>query len=274
MRGIWTVTLLGVAVLGACGGGSSEENAKKRLEAACEAVCRIAYNPPCQDLTVEQCVASCPYLEQTLAAGCVSEYAAFYECAAGTEYQCTENGPQPVSLVDCGSQFQAAELCREAAPCKIYCSDKAECDGSDAAACETECTAALSNEAPCYYDYEDLLRCQSQGTLVCEEGQLETVGCDNDFEDYASCLASSGDTCKAFCYVADFVECGAQTLETCESTCAAELSDADAKGCGEQLRTYRSCQLGHGLPCADGEPSIVGCSEELYFYQSCMEANL
>lgn len=274
MRAIRTVTLLGAALLWGCDGGSTIEDAKKNLEAACEAVCERAYDPPCQGLTVDQCKAACPYLEQQLGEACLSEYAAMYACTAKSEFQCTENGPQPISAADCADEALTAVQCQEAAPCKTYCAKKGECDGTDVASCESECSAAINGEAPCYYYYEDILECQSEeGDLVCEQGKLRPVGCDGDVADYASCLVSDQDLCKGFCYLSDFVGCGSETRAGCEATCGAEQADAETKGCSGQLQTYRGCQMGHGLACKDGEPSIVGCSEELYLYQSCMEGN-
>jgi hypothetical protein len=273
MRGIWITTFLGAAVLGACGSGDPVEDAKKKLEQACEAVCERSYDPPCQGLTVEQCKSACPYLEQQLGEACLSEYADLYSCASTVEYQCTENGPQPINANGCASEALTAVQCQQSAPCKTYCSKKAGCDGTDAAACETECSAAIDG-ANCDYEYEDILECQSQqGDAVCEDGKLKVVGCDDDVGGYASCLANNGDICDAFCYLADFTGCGTQDRAACETTCGAEQSDAEAKSCGDQFRTFRQCQLGHGLPCKDGEPSIQGCSEELYFYQTCLEAN-
>lgn len=271
MRLNWTLTWLCVATLAGCGGGGNDpESLKKRLEQACVAVCEKAYNPSCQGIDLDQCKAGCPLLDDQLGEACLAEYADFYECASGTVYECGELGPQPVAGNTCLSETFAVQECSQSAPCKTYCSKKSDCDGSDAASCESECSALLE-ESSCDYRYEDLLDCQGQGGLVCESGKLGTVGCVEEVQDYAVCLADNGDVCSGFCAASELVACGAGTQATCETACAAEADDASAKGCGDQHQQLRSCQLGHGVPCKDGEPTIVGCSEEAYFYQTCLE---
>lgn len=277
---LWTWLLAALPLAGAlagCGGGDADEAAKVKLQQACETLCEKGYDPPCGGFTVDQCKASCPQLEAVLdqqyGGACLPESADFYACAATLEYTCGEYGPQPVSGSGCYTETVAMQECIQAAPCKSYCATKSECDGSDVGGCETECKAKLAelDSTGCDNDYEDLLLCQGGGGLVCEGGATKTEGCDSEISSYGSCVGYSGDPCVGYCFIKAQTGCGDETEGECNASCGAELDAANAKGCGSQLESLRGCQQDHGLDCDGGEPSIVGCSEEAWQYQSCME---
>jgi hypothetical protein len=272
MRKTFHLALLAVALSGACGGSDTKDEGKA-LEEACIAVCDKAYNPSCGGLTVEQCKSGCGLLETQLGGACVPEYTDFYNCAAGVEFECTANGPQPVGGAGCYTETQALSQCIQEMPCRSYCAKKSACDGSDETACVSACQATVDGNGSCDHDLENLRQCQGQQGLVCEGGKARTVGCTDDIKYYASCLSGSEGACGGYCWAVETAACGSASPADCKSACETEQGKAEAKGCGSYFSQRQACQIEHGIPCDGGKPSIAGCSEEDWTYRNCLESN-
>ncbi|MCC6553209.1 MAG: hypothetical protein IT372_09340 [Polyangiaceae bacterium] len=181
-------------VLLACGDDSDNNGGGGPVDfvPACERYCEASYAVDCgQTMTVEECKAGCPLLEQQLGGVCVDEYAGVFDCASDLEFTCENGNPIPVaSGSTCVSEATSLSECIQTAPCQRYCRAAVEagCGGSTESACVDACLALRGQYESCDFEYDRLRECQGQG-VECDGDTPTSASCATEQQDYDACVA-------------------------------------------------------------------------------------
>lgn len=258
----------------ACGDSVEDDDSdgpsSSNLEEACDKYCDAAYAAPCGELTISQCKAGCPSLEQQLGGVCVSEYTDLFDCASDLEFTCNNGQPTP-NATGCAGEAQALANCSEDGECKKYCralSDGGCADGSEEA-CVSTCIS--ETETDCGGDLEDFYRCQTTFTSdpICEGGEPAlSTECRRDYVEFVNCGAQ-GDACGTHCAMLAIDGCDASG---CATDCAAKMDVSDP--CFSDYRQLISCGDEVGWTCgASGPVAGEACMFEQERYDMCLAQN-
>jgi hypothetical protein len=255
--------------------GDDESDPGKNLEAACEAYCEASLSEPCGQITLEQCKAACPLLEEQLEqtfGGCVSEYAALFDCGSELEFTCMNGQPIPTGT-GCVSEAQALATCIDEASenreCKAYCKALADggCAGGTESACVDKCVADTGGD--CGYTLEDYYRCVTSfsGESVCDGATpRKPTECRRDYIDFLACNGQQ-DQCATHCAIVnDFDGCASAN---CESDCAMKIDTSQP--CYSEYERLIECGDEYGWTCGT-EPTADGpsCSYDQEQYDNCL----